>query len=84
LLRLGSELGWIPQPAGNGTGPSFAEWWRQVDLGRVAEGVAILGIAGLGAVAGPAVGASARIGSLSAAAGFLALRKLGRRMRLVP
>ncbi len=85
LLRLGSELGWLSgdtQTGGaTGDGLSLTDWRRHVDLGRAAEGVAVLGVAGLGALAGPAVGLSARVGSLSAAAAFVLLRRWSRRLR---
>lgn len=82
LLRLGSELGWLPREAHSSrNGLNLADWRQYVDLTRAAEGIVILGIAGLGALAGPVVGLSARAGSLSAAAAFILLRRWGRRVR---
>jgi len=83
LLSLGSELGWISGDSGGaGVGSGAIDWRSQVSLSRVARGAALLGVAAIGAMTGPALGLSARVGSLSAAAAFVLLGRLGRRARI--
>jgi copper chaperone CopZ len=74
LLRLGAELGWIPS---NGVGqqPSLREWRSYVDVPRARRALTFLGVAGLGALVGPAVGVGPRVGSISASIGYLALSR---------
>lgn len=83
LLRLGADLGWIPPRSddASATGSTWAEWRSQVDLSRAAQGLTVLAVAAMGAAAAPALGLSSRVGSLTAAAAFLILRRLGRRAR---
>jgi copper chaperone CopZ len=87
LLRMGSELGWFPgAPLGARSAAPFGarqapfnglltDGWPGVDKVRLAKGVALIGVAGLGGLAGPAFGVSARIASIIASAAFLAAQR---------
>ncbi len=74
LLHLGAELGWIT-PNGQGPRPSLADWRSYVDVPRARRALTFLGVAGLGALLGPAVGIGPRVGSISASIGYLALTR---------
>ena len=79
LLHLGAELGWI-NPDGEsaqalGARPGLADWRSYVDVPRAQQALLFLGVAGLGALVGPAVGVGARVGSISASVGYLALSR---------
>jgi copper chaperone CopZ len=74
LLHLGAELGWIA-PNGQTAQPSIADWRSYVDVPRARRALTFLGVAGLGALLGPAVGVGSRVGSISASIGYLALTR---------
>lgn len=74
LLHLGAELGWIA-PNGPSTHSSITDWRSYVDVPRARRALTFLGVAGLGALLGPAVGVGSRVGSISASVGYLALTR---------
>ncbi len=74
LLQLGAELGWIA-PNGQSARPSIGDWRSYVDVPRTKRALAFLGVAGLGALLGPAVGVGPRVGSISASVGYIALTR---------
>ena len=80
LLRMGSELGWFPSaPLGARQAAPFGARltgaWPPVDKVRLARGIALISVASLGGLAGPAFGVSARIASIIASAAFLAAQR---------
>ena len=88
LLRMGSELGWFPSaplgarqaaPLGARSAAPFGARltgaWPPVDKVRLARGIALISVASLGGLAGPAFGVSARIASIIASAAFLAAQR---------
>jgi hypothetical protein len=74
LLQLGAQLGWL-SPTGDGPEPGREDWRSYVDLPRARRALMLLGIAGLGALVAPTVGVSARVGSVSASIGYIALTR---------
>jgi hypothetical protein len=79
LLKMGAEMGWVPPPSAGGRlgGASPVT----VDKAKLAKGVVLLGVAGLGGLAGPAVGVGARLGSMLAGIAFVVAEKQIGRIR---
>ncbi len=80
LLHLGAELGWLP-PNGRPAQPPISDWRSYVDVPRARRALTFLGVAGLGALLGPAVGVGPRVGSISASVGYLALTRWAKSIR---
>lgn len=85
LLRMGAEIGVDTGWSAGSIGGRHGLAWPEIDRARLAKGVALLGVAGLGGIVGPAVGVGARLGSILASVAFVAAargaRHLGRQMR---
>ena len=81
LLRIGAEMGWAPRPST--AGRRAGAWSPTIDRARLAKGVVLLGVAGLGGLVGPTVGVGARLGSILAGVAFVMaekqIRRIGRR-----
>ncbi len=82
LLQLGAELGWISPNGEDARGivaqPGLSDWRSYVDVPRATRALTFLGVAGLGALAGPTIGVGARVGSISASLGYLFLSRWAR------
>jgi hypothetical protein len=78
LLQLGAELGWISPFDGHPAQFDIRDWRSYVDVPRARQALVFLGIAGLGALAGPAFGVGARVGSISASVGYIAISRWAR------
>lgn len=73
LLRMGAEMGWAPPPSA--AGRLAGAWSPTIDKARLAKGVALLGVAGLGGLVGPTIGVGARLGSILAGVAFVVARR---------
>jgi hypothetical protein len=82
LLKMGAEMGWVSPPS---AGARFAGALPvTVDKAKLAKGVVLLGVAGLGGLAGPVIGVGARLGSILAGIAFvMAERQIGRIRRRI-
>jgi len=67
LMAMGHTLGLVGDATADAGGDGAASWASQVDKAKVARSIAILAAAVFGGVAAPAVGLSARVGSIGAA-----------------
>jgi hypothetical protein len=85
LLRMGAELGWtapaLPATSRSGRFPGHLSL-PPVDRTRLVKSVALLGAAGLGGLAGPALGVSARLGSVIASVVFVVIQRQAARIHL--
>jgi hypothetical protein len=85
LLRMSAELGWAaPASAASARSGIISRQLSlpPIDRARLMKSVALLGVAGLGGLAGPALGVSARLGSVIASVAFVVIQRQAARIHL--
>jgi hypothetical protein len=81
LLQLGRDFGLVPAASPALDAEAGEDWRSQIDTAKVGRSLVVLAAAVLGGVAAPAVGVSARVGSISAALVTAYLSRLAGQLR---